>query len=169
MTPVAACRFADRCELDTFEAAVECLGSHSEKTRTEIARLVQQQTGKSEGYLRSALSPHDGTHNLQLALGPALTNASGNNALLKWFARACGYGIYRLPPQETTSRSEILPAYLDTVVAHTDLARAMREALVDRKLTAAERVDITRGAQGTIAELFELIAVVCLEADPPRG
>jgi hypothetical protein len=167
VTAVATCRFADRCTLDSYEAAIECVASHSEKTRTEIASEIQALTGKSAGYLRSCLSPNDDSHVLQLSIAPAVTKASGNPALLLWLARACGYGIYRQPAQ-TASRTELLAAFLDTNVAHGELARAVRAAQADRKLSPAERIDITQRAQQTIAELVELIAAVNLEADPPQ-
>jgi hypothetical protein len=168
MTPVPGCRFGDACALETFEDAVDCLGSHSALTRTEIAhRVAVRHPERSEAYLRSCLSPNDGTHNIQLAIAPAFTQASGNPALLAWHARACGYGIYQLPVPNA-NRSELLGAFLDSDIAHGDLARALRGAHADRKLTAAERGDITLRAQTTITELVELIAAVNLEADPPR-
>jgi hypothetical protein len=168
MTPVSGCRHGDACALDTYEQAIECLGSHSAMTRTEIARRVAQlQPGRSEAYLRSSLSPNDGTHVLQLALAPVFTVASGNPALLLWHARAAGYGVYRLPAP-TSRRAEALLALRDVLDAQQDVTRSVITGAADRRFTADERVDITRRSQRAIQELVELIAAVNLEADPPR-
>jgi hypothetical protein len=132
MTAVPACRFGDRCELETYEQAIECLGSHSQMSRTEIAhRVAQLQPGRSEAYLRSCLSPNDGTHNLQLAIAPVFTIASGNPALLLWHARTAGYGIHKLP-SAAADRHELLLSLTDVFDAVGDLARGVKAATVDR-------------------------------------
>lgn len=167
MTAAPRCRFGDRCSLDTYEQAIECLGAHSDMSRTEIAhRVAQLQPGRSESYLRTCLSPNDGTHQLQLTIAPVFTIASGNPALLLWHARTAGYGIHRLP--STGTRHELLLSLTDVFDAAGELARAVRLAGSDERISPAERVDVTLRAQRTIGELVELIAAVNLEAEPPR-
>lgn len=169
MTPVNGCRFGDRCSLDTFESALVCLSEHSEMTRVEIVNAVARlHPGKSETYLRACLSQYDQSHNLQLQVAPFFTTVSGNPALLAWHARSCGYGIHRMP-SASHSRDELYASFVDVSTAHGDLARALRSASADRRLTGAERVDITLRAQREIQELVELIAAVNLEAEPSEA
>jgi hypothetical protein len=168
VTPTPGCRFGDRCELATYEQAVDCLGSHSELTRTEIAaRVAQLQPGRSEAYIRSCLSPNDGTHNIQLAIAPFFTAASGNPALLAWHARAAGYGIHRLPTA-SSDRGELLLSLTDVFEAVGELAHAVKTAKSDRTVSEQERIAVTLRGQQAIAELVELIAAVNLEAEPGR-
>jgi hypothetical protein len=165
MTPTPTCRFGDRCSLATYEDAVDCLASHSEKTRTEIARLAAAAVpGRSEAYLRSCLSPHDDTHNIQLAIAPALYQASRNPALLRWHAEACGFGIYRVPL--VGSRRETLLALADVFEAIGDVAGEAKTAEADGRKTRAEAAALTVRIQHAIAQLVELAAAVNLEVDP---
>lgn len=159
------CRFGDRCSLETYEEAVECLGSHSEKSRVEIAHLVAQLLpGRSESYLRSCLSPNDGAHNIQLAVAPAFTRASGNPALLVWHARACGYGVHRLPT--SGAREDLLLALTDVFEAVGAVAHAAKVAKADRRITPREAAVLTTQAQRAIGELVDVIASVNYEVDP---
>jgi hypothetical protein len=168
VTPVPGCRFGDRCALDTYEQAVDCVGSHSEITRTEIAkRVAQLQPGRSEAYLRSCLSPHDGSHALQLAIAPVFTLASGNPALLQWHAKTAGYGIHRLA-DGTQTREEALLSLRDVLDAQQDVTRAVITGASDHRFTAAEATEITRRIHRAISELMELSAAVNLEAEPAR-
>ena len=105
------------CTLDTYERALDCLGSHSGFTRTAIADAVAQlHPERSAAYLRSCLSPYDSTHTLQLAIAPAFTIASGNPALLIWHAQACGFGVHPLGAGEATSDDSALLLHLMTLV-----------------------------------------------------
>jgi hypothetical protein len=169
VTAAPGCRFGDRCSLDTYEQAVECLGSHSEMTRTEIAaRVGQLHPSKTAGYLRACLAPFDGTHTIQMPIAPAFTLASGNPALLAWHARAAGYGIHRLPTA-ASSRDELLVSLTDVFGAVGELANAVKTAHSDRRVTPAERLAVTQRGQQAIAELVELIAAVNLDADPSEA
>lgn len=137
-------------------------------TRTEIARRVAElQLGKSEGYLRSALSPHDASHAIQLAIAPVFTIASGNPALLLWHARAAGYGIHRLATGAQT-RDEALLSLRDVLDAQQDVTRAVITGASDHRFSAEEATEITRRIHRAISELMELSASVNLEAEPSR-
>lgn len=161
-----ACRFGDRCQLRTFEDVIECVGSHSEKTRTEIARQVATLTGKSEGYLRSCLSANDGTHQLQFAIMPALYAASGNLAPLRWLAQQCGHGVHRIPAADG-DRREAVGVMLDCFDALNDAAQFLRRASRDG-LTAPEAKDFSVRAHKVVAEIVAAIAEVNFRVEAPR-
>lgn len=166
MTSTPACRFGDRCQLRTFEDVIECVGSHSDTTRTEIARRVATVTGRSEAYLRSCLSVNDGTHQLQLAVIPALIAASGNVAPLRWLAQQSGFGIHRIPAA-TGDRRDAVGVMLDCFDALNDAAQFLRRAAKDG-LTAQEARDFTVRAHRVVAEIVAAIAEVNFRVEAPR-
>ena len=156
---VQACRFGDRCALDTYEEALICTGQHSERTNTEIAhRAAMFHPGKSESYIRAALSPNDETHKLQLALAPAIIQASGNPAILLWLARQSGYGIHRVP--QSSNRQEVLLALTDVFDALGPLAAAVKATPLSQPITPGAAAQITVRAQQVITEMVEVIASV---------
>lgn len=167
MTAAPACRFGDRCSLLTFEDVIECVGSHSERTRTEIAERVAVLTGKSASYLRTSLSPNDGTHNLQASMLVALFEASGNVAPLRWLAERCGFGVYRLPTIAVSHRDALL-AVNDIFPAAGEVARITAGAAADNRWTAAEARAFAAHGQLLITQVLEAITTVSLAAEPAR-
>ena len=166
MIEIPRCRFGDRCELETYEQAIDCLGSHSELTRTEIARRVAQiHPQRSEAYIRSCLSPYDGTHNLQFALAPTLTKVSGNPALLVWHARQAGYVVHRLPP-DLKAEEGLLAAIADVQYAVGQAATAVQIATRDRRVSRDEQQQLSLRCQHVIQELVSVIDTVYGAGDP---
>lgn len=163
---VQACRFGDRCSLHTIEDVIECVGSHSEKTRSEIAEAVAMLTGKSAAYMRSCLSANDGTHNLQFSMLPALFKASGNVAPLRFLAQACGFGIHRIPT--SANRQELLLALTDVFDALGPLAHAVKSTPIAQPITPGAAAQITVRAQQVITEMVEVIAAVNFAVEPRR-
>lgn len=167
MTAAPSCRFGDRCALETYEDVIECVGSHSDRPRTEIARRMAVLTGKSDGYIRSCLSRDDASHNLQASLLPALYEASGNIAPLRWLAKAAGFGVYRMPA-EGNARQTLL-ALAEVFEATGSVAGDIRQADIDGVKTRAEAQRITGLISHAVQQLVELAAAVNLEVDPGMG
>lgn len=86
-------RGSAHCRPDSVKEALDCVGHHSDQPIAVIAERV----GRVVGTLAKECSLYDDEHVPPLRLVVPLTLASGNDALIRYLAEACGGVFVRVP------------------------------------------------------------------------
>lgn len=157
-----ACRSGQRCEPRTFAEAVDCALHHSALPLADIA----EQISVNPGYLRTAASQYDETHQLQARLIVPITRATGNFALLDYLERSVGRVAIRLPEADTGD-GNLFEQGARLAKEMGDTFEAVRAALADGRVTAEELDRIAREMHEMHQAAAVLEAMVRRLADRP--
>lgn len=111
--------------------------SHDRTGKRITVERIAELLGKRTPYLRNALCATDENHPLDSSLVVPLTHATGNLALVRYFAEACGCVLVELP--------KVAPGHID-VLEHAgaaarefgDVLAEAGKALIDGRVTRDE-------------------------------
>lgn len=133
-------RGQEHCRPESIKEALDCVGHHSAQPLPVIAERI----GRVVNTLAKECSLYDDEHTPPLRLVVPLTLASGNDALIRHLAEACGGVFFRVPAQAEVSANataiarivrefgqlleEVACATADGVVTLTELTRVRHEA-----------------------------------------
>ncbi len=92
----------------------------------------------SPGTLSNKANPQMPDHKLGLVESIPLQLVTGEYAILHSYARTLGHCAWPLPPVTAQGDVELLDTYADMHVQAGAVARTVRAALADRRITAAE-------------------------------
>lgn len=94
--------------------------------------------GMSSGTLNNKVNPTMPDHKLGLAESITLQVVSKEFRILHCYARTLGHCAWPLPPVSAQGDVELLDAYAEVHAKAGTVARAIRAALADRRITSAE-------------------------------
>lgn len=155
----------EHCRPDSIKEALDCLGHHSDQPLAVIAERV----GRVVGTLAKECSLYDDEHVPPLRLVVPLTRASGNDALMRYLAEACGGLFIRVP--EATAAGDVA-ALASIVREFGELLEEVSHATADGRVTADELARVRHEAHDVMtviaAYLERLGSQVATDAASPR-
>lgn len=158
--------------MTSYQRALDDIGHHSHDEhgqRLTVDRIAERM-GVQPHRLRKTLSAYDEAHPLNAALVVALTHATKNLSLVRYFAEACGCVLVELP--------KVNPANLDVLEQAGSAAREFSDVLAeagkaladgrvsrDEALAFRRQTDEAITALATFALLMERKAGIAPPAD----
>ncbi|HEX8030324.1 MAG TPA: phage regulatory CII family protein [Vicinamibacterales bacterium] len=126
--------------------------SHDEHGRRLTIARIADRMGERESYLGPRISPHNKQHTLPATKVVALTNASGNDALVRHICEETGHVAVKLP--------KVAPGNIDVVEYSTRSVKEFGEMLVQAGLSASRGKATKEGAIAFRKEGSDVIAVI---------
>jgi len=155
----------DHCRPESVKEALDCVGHHSAQPLPVIAERI----GRVVGTLAKECSVYDDDHVPPLRLVVPLTLASGNDALIRHLAEACGGVFFRVP---VVAAVQDVSALATIVREFGELLEEVSTATADGRVTADELARVRREANDVItaiaAYVERLHAQVPTEVSVPR-
>lgn len=155
-----------------YQRALDEIGHHSHDEhgqRLTVDRIAERM-GVQAHRLRKTLSAYDDAHPLNAAYVVALTHATRNLSLIRYFAEACGCVLVPLP--------QVRPGHIDVITHAGSTAREFSDVLAeagraladgrvtrDEALTFRRQTDEAITALATFALLMERKAGIAPPAD----
>lgn len=122
-----------------YQRALDDLGhnSHDYQGRRLTVEQIAERIGKRTTYLRNALCATDENHPLDSSLVVALTHATGNLALVRYFAEACGCVLLELP-KVSAANVDVFEHAGDAAREFGDVMTEAARAMADGRVTKDE-------------------------------
>lgn len=139
--------------MDQLDIAIHQTAHGKHGDLTDLARKM----GMHAQLLRNKTCATTDTHKLNLREAIAMMELTGNDSILEVMAEMRGYMLAR---KELPDAQSIINAVLADDIEHGDVARTIRDAIADGKLTEAERADIARHISKAHATLDALKSTV---------
>ncbi len=126
--------------------------------RPDGAVGLARKMGIPPGTFLNELNPDQETHKLGLGRAVAMSVASEDPRILHSFADTCGFLAFQKPDLSNVSDEALLDLFLarDEAIGH--FAEAVRRALADGSVSAAELDEIKATAYHSAASLLEIVA-----------
>ena len=147
------------CRPDSLKQALDCLAHHSDRTVAQMAEAIGHTTA---GTLGKQLSQYDDDNYPPMRLVVPLTLASGNDAVVRYFAEAVGgrfvresadgapvdgAGIARMLREFSELLEAVSAAMADGRVTDDEVARVDREWDDLARVSASVRVQLRSAAE----------------------
>lgn len=145
--------------MNGYQRALDEVGhnSHDAHGRRMTVEQIAERIGKRPPYLRNALCATDENHPLDSSLVVPLTIATGNLALVRYFAEACGCVLVELP-KVTVENTDVITHCGKAAAEFSDVMQSAGRALADGRVSKDEAKEF-RG------QVNELIAAALRFAD----
>lgn len=127
--------------MTNYQRALDEVGhhSHDEQGRRLTVDAIADRMGVRASHLRKALSAYDETHPLNAGKVVALTHATRNLALVRYFAEACGCVLIELP-KVTTEHADVMAHAGEAAREFGDVMAEAGKSLADGRVTKDEAV-----------------------------
>lgn len=157
--------------MTNYQRALDDVGHHSfdEQGRRLTVDAIAERMGVRASHMRKALSAYDETHPLNAAKVVALTHATGNLALVRYFAEACGCVLVALPRVDPDN-VDVLAHSAKAIKEFSDVLQEASKALADGRVSRDEAAAFEKQAaeaQTAIAEFVQLMNIKAGIAPPP--
>lgn len=156
------CRSGDRCDARSLADVLYCMVHHSDVDASSVAEKI----GVRRGYLLDASNPDRVDTQFQARLIAPITQATGNDSLIKHLARECGGVFFQLPAVESTDHADVNNQTTTMIGATGDMLSELRNALADQHLSVEEAERVKKKAHDSVAETVRLVALLDLKATP---
>lgn len=148
-----------------YQKALDDVGHHSVNEhggRMTVAQIAERM-GIREGYLRQALSAYDETHPLNAAKVVALTMATRNKSLVRYFAEATG-GVYIELPKASAANVDVIEAAGKAATEFGDVMAEAGKALADGRVSRDEAIAFRKQAYEAIETLVQFTELMDAKA-----
>lgn len=137
-----------------YQRALDEIGHHSHDEhgqRLTVDRIAERM-GVQAHRLRKTLSAYDDAHPLNAANVVALTHATRNLSLIRYFAEACGCVLVQLP-KVSPANVDVLEHAGSAAREFSDVLAEAGKALADGRVTRDEALAFRRQADEAITSL----------------
>lgn len=160
--------------MNNYQRALDEIGhnSHDAQGRRLTVEQIAERLGKRSSYLRNALCATDENHPLDSSLVVPLTHATGNLALVRYFAEACGCVLIELP-KVTAEHADVMAHAGSAAREFGDVMAEAGKSLADGRVTRDEAVAFRKQVNElvtvamTFAEAMDIKAGIAPPIAPP--